>query len=394
VILSTLVISSSFLFGFAASWFRSKEAQYPLGDTPERYQDDFRVYWEAWHLVEENFYREKPLDSATMIHGAIDGTVDSLDDRHTAWVAPERAAVLREDLTGTFQGIGATVNIVNGQLTIIKPLPNSPAEKAGLLSGDAILSVDGQSVVDMDLIEAVTLIRGPEGTSVRLGIAREQAGETKEFEVSVQRAELEFPTLDSEMLTEGIAYIQLNEFNGRANSEMRKALTALLRQKPRGLVLDLRNNPGGLLSQAVAVTSQFVDTGVVLIERRGVDGEEKVYEARRGGLAIEIPLAVLVNGSSASASEIVAGAIRDHERGILIGTTTFGKGSMQIPYVLSDDSSLILTIARWYTPDNHLIDGKGLEPDRLVEVTEDDMLTGQDVQLEAAVDYLLGLGGP
>lgn len=393
-VLAIVVVGGAFVSGYAACWFRTPDVQYPVGDAPEVHRERFRVFWEAWHLIEEEFQSNEPLDPQQMTYGAITGMVESLKDPHTVWVDPTKAAILQEDLSGSFQGIGATVNMINGFLTIVKPLPGSPAERAGIKPGDIILEADGQPIKNMDVLDAVSLIRGPEGTTVRLLVRRQGEEETAEFEVIIERAKLELPTLEAKLIPAvpggqvNIAYLKLNEFNGRAASEVRQALLELQQRKPIGIILDLRNNPGGLLHSAIEISSQFIAQGVIVRERNN-KGKEIEYTARRGGLATDEPLVVLVNAFSASASEIVAGAIQDHARGLLIGETTFGKGSMQTPYTLSDQSSLILTTARWYTPKDRQIDGQGLQPDIEVVITDEDLRMGRDPQLERATEHLL-----
>lgn len=391
---ATAVLTGGFAFlaffaGFASSWFRQPEVRYPVGDVPELVQEQFRVYWEAWRLIDDEFYAVEPLDTTELVGGAIAGTVETLDDPHTTWVDPATADILAEDLSGSFQGIGATVNMVDGRLTIIEPLPSSPAAEAGLRPGDVIVSVNGEDIGGMPLLEAVGLVRGPEGTSVDLRIERTQEdGSVIEIDMTITRRRFDVPTVEYELLPEGIAYLKLAEFNARATSQVRQALRDLLSEEPIGLILDLRNNPGGYLDEAIGVTSQFIEGDKLLMIERSSDGDEVEYDTQRNGLATDIDLAVLVNGFSASASEITAGAIQDYGRGVLIGSQTYGKGSMQIPYTLSDGSSLILTVARWYTPADRLIDGDGLTPDIIVEPTEEDLLAEIDVQLDAAINYL------
>ncbi|NLS76616.1 MAG: S41 family peptidase [Chloroflexi bacterium] len=387
--LSGALLTGTFLAGYGVSWFSRPDVQYPVGEVSEELEQSFRVYWEAWHRIEESFYTEAPLDQQEMIYGAIRGTVDSLGDDHTVWVDPAAAAVLEEDLSGSFEGIGASVNNVDGFLTVVAPLPNSPAEQAGIRAGDIILEADGRPLEGLGVLQAVALIRGPEGTSVRLLVRRLAEDEASEFEVTIVRAKLDFATVEYRVLPEGPGYLRLNEFNAQASDQVHEALADLIKQRPTGLILDLRNNPGGLLSAAVDIASEFLDRGLVLIERKSLGDEGVEYTARGGGIATEIPLVVLVNEGSASASEIVAGAVQDRQRGTLIGSTTFGKGSMQIPYALSDGSSLVLTIARWYTPNGRGIDGEGLEPDILVEMDPSAVLSDQDAQLQRAIEYLL-----
>ena len=346
---------------------------------------DFSVFWEAWGILEREFYGEIPPAEERM-YSAIKGVISSLGDPYTSFLDPKQASVARQDITGSFEGIGAIVDMKEGRLVIVEVIEGQPAEKAGLKSGDIILKVDDKPIENMTLLEAVLLIRGPKGTPVKLTVYRE--GLEEPFEVTIIRQRIEIPTLSYKMLDEKIAYIKLREFNEIAPKKLREALGELIPQKPVGIILDLRGNPGGLLSVAVEVASQFVDKSPILIERTK-SGEEKLFKAMPGGLATDprIPLVVLVNGASASASEIVAGAIRDHGRGILLGEKTLGKGSVQQPFTLKDGSELRVTTARWFTPSGIAIHGKGLTPDIEVKAGEG----GKDVQLEKAVEYILGL---
>ncbi len=361
------------------------------GNEPDRLPEqpkEFRVFWEAWRALQQDYYGELP-SNQEMTYGAIRGVLELLDDENTTFLDPQSAEFFSVDLTGTFEGIGARVDLApGGGVLIVEPFEGQPAYEAGIQRGDIIVEVDGQDVTDLPLSDAIQLIRGPKGTKVRLLIKR--SGEPDLIEIEVVRDRIEIPIVESKMLDHGIAYLKLGEFNGRSPELVRRALRELLRQKPKGLILDLRGNPGGFLDAAVEIGSQFVGKGNILIERFK-DGKAQEYPARPGGLATDIPLAVLVNDGSASASEIVAGAIQDAGRGPLIGVTTFGKGSVQVPHRLSDGSMLRVTIARWFTPKGRGIDGIGLEPDIVVERTLEDRAAGRDPQLDRAVEYLLGI---
>ncbi|HEY64220.1 MAG TPA: S41 family peptidase [Caldilineae bacterium] len=351
--------------------------------------EEFRVFWEAMQALREDYYGELP-DDREMTYGAIRGVLELLGDENTTLLDPKSAEFFSSDLSGSFEGIGARVDLApGGGVRVVEPFEGQPAYEAGIRRGDIIIKVDGQDITGMSLSEAIQLIRGPKGTTVRLTIKR--PGEPELLEIKVVRDRIEIPVVEYKMLDDDIAYLKLSEFNSRSPELVRHALRELLRQKPKGLILDLRGNPGGLLDAAVEIASQFVGEGNILIERFK-DGHERTYPARRGGLATEIPLVVLVNDGSASASEIVAGAIQDAGRGPLIGTTTFGKGSVQVPHYLSDGSLLRVTTALWFTPKGRDIEGKGLEPDIEVERTLEDRAAGRDPQLDKAVEYLLGLG--
>ncbi|HSM56151.1 MAG TPA: S41 family peptidase [Candidatus Sulfomarinibacteraceae bacterium] len=354
--------------------------------TGEFTEEDLELLWEVWGILEEEFDGELP-DDETLTYAAIRGILNALDDDFTRFAPPDVAERMREDLEGSFEGIGAFVREnEQGMTEIVRPMDGQPAAQAGLRAGDIVVAVDGESMVGRGLDEVIALIRGPQGTEVTLEVRREGNDEPLEFTITRQR--IVIPIIESEMLDDDIAYVRLTSFNRNANSQLNEALQELLDQNPRGLILDLRDNPGGYLDQSVAVADIFLEEGVILYDRSSTMGTDEVYHSGAGDLAEEIPLAVLVNVGSASASEIVAGAIQDHGRGVVIGETTFGKGSVQQSHVLSDGSELRVTIARWYTPDNQSIDGQGITPD--IEIpTPEDLGDENDAQLNRAVEYLL-----
>ncbi len=358
----------------------------PSQVTPSTPQEEtFQLFWEVWEIVQREYYGDIP-DMQSITYGAIRGMLDTLDDDYTSFVEPTIAAIVNEDASGSFEGIGAFVATrEDGKLELVGIFEGSPAESAGLQSGDFVLEVDGESITGYSIYEAIALIRGPAGSSVTLLV--ERSGEPEPFEVTVIRARLEIPLVEAEMLEGNVAYIQLTEFSSTATAQMEQSLEELLAQRPVGLILDLRDNPGGWLDEAVSVADIFLDEGIVLYERSS-DGSEQVFRSYDGDAAEDIPLVVLVNGGSASASEIVAGAIQDRERGVLIGVQTFGKGSVQRPYRLSDGSELRVTIARWFTPNDVAIHGEGLAPDVEVAMPEE-REPDQDPQLDRAVEYLL-----
>ena len=385
MVLSIIVVSLAFLSGFGAGFSLAPARPASVAAAGEE-PSEFAVFWEAWHLIENEFYGDLPT-MQEVTYGAIRGVLVSIGDDGTSFIDPERAAVMREDVTGSFEGIGAIVNMLpNGRLIIIEPLQGRPAAQAGLQQGDLVLKVDDTPIQNMTLTEAVSLIRGPAGTTVRLTILRK--GVKEPFEVAIVRERIEIEVIESRMLDDDIAYVRLTEFNAKATQELEESLRELMAQEPKGLIFDLRSNPGGFLQTSVEVASQFLDEGLVLTEK-GKDDFERDYPVESGGLATKVPLVVLVNAGSASASEIVAGAIQDSGRGVLIGGRTFGKGSVQLPHTLSDGSELRVTIARWFTPKGREIQGIGILPDIEVEITQEDLEAGQDPQLERAVEYLL-----
>jgi carboxyl-terminal processing protease len=359
----------------------------PAASGDVRTSPEFNVFWEAWAFVEKEFYGEIP-SQQERVYGAIRGMVSTFGDPNTAFIEPSLASVFREDMTGSFEGIGAAVRMDEmGRVVIAEPFVGQPAAKAGLLRGDILLAVDRVSLQNMSLYEAISLIRGPAGTTVVLTVFRE--GVDKPFDVSVVRARIEIKVVESKRLKGDIGYVSLSEFSRGASSKVAEAIRSLEAEGAlKGLVFDLRDNPGGLLDEAGLVTSQFIGEGTITIERQK-GGAEQVFEAQPGGVALDVPLVVLVNRGSASASEIVAGAIKDHGRGTLLGEQTFGKGTVQIPQTLSDGSELRVTIAEWLTPKKQQINGEGIVPDVYVERTQEDFVEGRDPQLDRAVEYLL-----
>jgi carboxyl-terminal processing protease len=291
-------------------------------------------------------------------------------------------------LEGRHGGIGAEYVMADGYLVAVAVLEDSPAERGGLLTGDVILEVDGTEVLGLSQNEAILLIRGKNvGTEVVLTAMR--SGEPDPLVIRARREEIEVPTVIWELKDARVGYVRISFFGSRTSGELEGALRELKKSGVTALVLDLRDNPGGMVSTAVDVSGQFIDTGVVFYERHK-DGTDKVFNAKRGGEAIDTPLAVLVNRSTASAAEIVSGALQDHERGLLFGERTFGKGSLQNIRELSDNSSVHVTIAHWLTPDRHEIQDAGLVPDVEIVPSQEALDMGQDPQLEAALRYLAG----
>jgi carboxyl-terminal processing protease len=386
-LLALLVAATVFVAGFGVGRYVMPSREQLAEGVAAKYEQQFRVFWEAWRIVEDEFYSEKGLDYQAMIYGAVRGMVASLGDPHTAFLTPAQVDMFSQDLEGSFGGIGVTISSTeDGYLEVVRLIPGGPAEKSTIKPGDTILEVDGTSIKGMDTTQAVSLIRGPEGTTVRLLVRHVTSGASDE--IVLTRAIIQIPTTESRMLDNDIAYLSLSEFNDRAAGLVHQDLETLLQSKPRGLILDLRGNPGGYLHIVEQIASEFIPQGIVLIERSS-DGQETRHEASGHGIATEIPLVVLVDGGSASASEILAGAIQDDKRGVLIGERTYGKGSVQITEHLSDGSGLAVTIRRWYTPADRAIDGIGLTPDIEVAMTQEDLEAQRDPQLERATSYLL-----
>lgn len=350
---------------------------------------DLTTFNEVWRLIESEFDGEVPEDQ-DLLYGAIIGSLDTLDDNYTRFIRPELAELLRDDLDGSVSGIGAIVRFNDERIVeIVRPIDGQPADEAGLAAGDMIMAIDGESVVGSSFDEILLLIRGPKGTSVTLTVVRENSEDPLDF--SVVRTEFEIEVVETELIEENsqtVGYVKLSGFPRTAEEELTNALTTLLSQNPAGIILDLRDNGGGLLDQAIAVADLFLPNGIVLHERSS-DGEvDKIFRSETGDLAENIPLVVLVNGASASASEIVAGAVKDNGRGILIGEPTYGKGSVQQIHTLADKSELRVTIARWFTPNNLSIGEDGILPD-LEAATPEDLGGADDEQLQRAIDYIL-----
>ncbi len=352
--------------------------------------EDLGIFWEAMDLLEEDFYGELPSPNERS-YGAIRGVLDTLDDQNTGFLTPNEAASFMEGIEGSFEGIGALVEWAEdeGAIRIIEPFEDQPAWNAGIRRGDLIIAINGQDVADLsNLHEAINRIKGPKGTEVHLTVRRD--GLEDPLEVPVTRDTIDVPVVESELYGESdeFAYIHLKRFSADAGAKLRAELEDLLTDETQGLIFDLRGNPGGLLREAINVTSVFLEDERVLIERFS-DGTEEIYNTEGSALVPDdLPLVLLVNKGSASASEIVAGALQDVERAPLVGVTTFGKGSVQLPHTLSDESLLRVTIALWYTPSDRSINDTGLEPDIVVERTNEQIENEEDPQLDRAIEFL------
>ncbi len=382
IVLVAMIAGASFLAGFAVNQVISPaQVQTRAGEL-----EQFDLFWEAWHIIEQEFFGELP-DPKELTYGSIRGALRILDDSATILVEPMPSEDQMIDLRGTYEGIGAIVALdENDQVVIVSPFDGSPAMQAGVKAGDVVLKVDDVAVTGMPLGEAVRLIRGPKGSTVRLTIMRE--GKTEPLVIEVIRNEVALTTVVGMVMEDDIGYVRISLFSERTSQELRETLRELMEENLSGLILDLRNNPGGVFpSAAIEVASQFLDEGVIVYQQFS-DGREQTYSVTRGGLATDIPLAILVNQGSASNSEVVVGALQDHGRGVLIGEQTFGKGSVQRVHELSDGSSLHVTISRLLTPDRHPFHMEGLTPDIVVPFTEEDFNQGEDPQLERAIEYL------
>lgn len=360
-------------------------------DSPPVEEIDFSLFWDVWEKLKDKYVDKEKLETKEMFYGSIKGLVKSLDDPYTFFLTPEENEKSKEGLEGKFEGIGAQLGLKDGQIVIVAPLKNSPAEKAGVIASDIILAVDGESTENWTLSEAVSNIRGPKGSKVTLTLFR---GES-EFEVEITRGEIKVPSVELE-LEKDVAIIKLIQFGDATPDEWDKKIdqvVSLLKEgKIKGAVLDLRDNPGGYLQGAVYVATEFLPRGKMIVTQEYLESPPDQYKVQRLGKLLDIPLIVLINQGSASASEIVAGALRDHQRAKLVGEKTFGKGSIQEALDLKGGAGLHVTIAKWVLPAGDWINGKGVEPEIKVEnkIEEGNTLTRKDdKQLDRAIEEVL-----
>lgn len=376
------IILVIFLAGVLAGYFVRINLSHT--ETAE-FKELSQPFYQTWNIIHDQ-YLEQPVDDTLLMQGAIRGMVDSLGDPYTSYMDPEEYQEQNAPLKGEYTGIGAWVDTTGDALVFVSPMPDSPAEAAGIKSGDEVVMIDGEDMTDVEPDLVLKRILGPAGTKIKLTIKREGVEELLEFEI--ERAVITIPTVEQELLENEIGYIHLYSFSLNSAAEFNNALNALLEDGATSLIVDLRSNSGGFVDTAVDITSAFLPSGTILIEEWG-DNTRNEYVATENPIDVEIPLAVLVDAGSASASEIMAGALQDHERATLIGTSTFGKGLIQnwIPLV-NDSGAVRVTIARWLTPKEQQIQDNGLTPDILVEFTEEDIEAGIDVQLNAALEFL------
>jgi carboxyl-terminal processing protease len=347
---------------------------------------DFTLFWEAWNLINEKYVDPSKVDKSKMIYGAISGMVKTLGDPFSSFMNPDESQQFSNDLQGTFEGIGTEVGMKNGILTVISPIDGTPAEKAGLKAGDKIIKIDDTVTTDMTVDEAVSKIRGPKGTEVALTILRSSESDPKQIKIT--RDTINVKSVKLEFKDSGIAVIRISKFGDDTSLLMNQLTSQILAQKTRGIILDMRNNPGGYLETAVDVSSKFIPEDQLVVAEEDRGGSRKEYKALGGNVLGGIPVVVLVNGGSASASEITAGALRDDLGASLIGTKTFGKGSVQELEKMTGGSNLRVTIARWLTPNGDYIMEKGLNPDIQVDLTEDDYNKNLDPQMDKAIEVL------
>ena len=353
----------------------------------------FAILDEIIEVLDKDFVDPAKFESIDAREAAINGIIDALEDEHTVFIDAERYRLASEDIGGSFEGIGATVNSVDGAIVIVRPFRNSPAMQSGIRPGDVILEVDGESTEGWSLEQAVAVIRGPKGTDVAL-LVRHADGE--EELIIVTRDRIVVPSVESLPITDrsgqpvaDIGYILISQFTEDTRSELIDLLDGARNAGLTQLIIDLRGNPGGLLNATVETTGEFIDEGVIL-HQVNRDGEEEEFSDRPGGAGLDLQLAVLINEHSASGSEVMAAALRDHGRAVLIGVTTTGKGTVNVPRRLSDGSVLYVSIARYLTPDHAQVEGVGIVPDIEIAIPDTGFEAGQDIQLYVAIEYLRG----
>lgn len=352
---------------------------------------DFSLFWEVWQKLQDKYVDNEKFNEKEMIYGAISGMVESLGDPYTIFMKPEDSKRFIEDVRGSFEGVGMEIDVRKGQLQVVAPLEGTPAQRAGLRAGDKILQINGTSSADMTLEEAVRLIRGPKGTEVTLTVLRKDWEEPKDFKIV--REVIVVPSLKLEFKGDDIAYLRLYQFSEQAAFDFRESAIKILdKGTVKRIILDLRDNPGGYLEVAQDIAGWFLEMGqIVAIEDFGEAEEQKLYKAQGNSSLLSYPVVVLINKGSASGSEILAGALRDNRKSLLIGEVSFGKGSVQELEKLEEGSSLKITVAKWLTPLGYSISEKGLEPDIEVEFTEEDYTAERDPQLEKAIELIKNL---
>jgi carboxyl-terminal processing protease len=366
IIAVTILVAATIALSFGAGCILGAKT------SPE---PDLSILEEAWDIIFQDYVDSDQLDPSKLTQGAVRGMVEALDDPYTSYLDTSAYELWTRSVEGKFEGIGAYVEVKDEQITITAPIPDSPAEEAGIRTGDVILEIDGKSTEGMSIIEAVINIRGPKGTPVQLLILHQ--GETEPEVIEIIRAEIELPSVDSEM-KEDIAYIEISYFSDRTAEELAPVLESIT-PGASGIILDLRSNGGGVLDTVIDVTSFFLHEGVVM-DMVDNQGHHTIYSVNTSKPTTDLPMVVLVDGYSASGSEVLTGALQDYGRATIAGTTTFGKGSVNILHPLKDGSGLYLTTARWFTPNGRLIEGEGLTPD--YELAED------DDAVQWAIDFL------
>ena len=355
-------------------------------NTPDDVTADFSLFWEVWEKLKTEHIKGNEIDEENLLYGAIEGITNAIGDPNTVFFAPEESKKFNEDIRGNFGGIGAEIGIRDNRLIVIAPLNNTPAERAGLLPGDHILQINDKLTDNMTVEEAVTLIRGDLGTIVTLTIIRDDTENSKKIEIT--RANIIVPTVEWEMLDDNIIHLKMFSFSANTATAFQQAMVGALLAGGDGLILDLRGNPGGFLDVSVRIAGFFLERGQIVVTERFTSGDETILRARGNEALVKFPTVILINEGSASASEILAGALRVHNSTKIIGEQSFGKGTVQELQSLRYGSTLKITIANWLLPNGELIEGNGLTPDIKVEITAEDIEAERDPQLDKAIEIL------
>ena len=386
--LLALVIMSTFAMGYALGERSPESLAKAQGTQPTDTTEVFAPFWEAWGILHDNFV--DPLDDNVLMEGALTGMMQSVGDPHTDYMSPTTFSRVNEAMSGGYEGIGASVrkDEVTGGLELVSIFDNSPAEAAGLLAGDQIVEVNGENVTALTQDEIVSMVRGPAGTTVQLGILRTTPDNL--LQIDVLRDRIAVTSVAYEVLDGGIGYLRLSQFDFSSSGAMRDALVAMDADNLNGLILDVRGNPGGYLTTSIEVASAYVEDGLIVTERG--PNREQSYQALGNAIATHVPMIVLVDQGSASASELIAGALQDRERATVVGMQTFGKGSVQTWSTLSNGGGIRVTVSRWYTPAGRSVSEVGITPDVVVPYAYDEASAAQyDTQVQAAIDLLTGV---
>lgn len=389
-----LIIILTFIVGWQMGQLKTSK-KIEQSAVPENVNVDFKLFWDTWNLLSRDYLDKKALDSEKLFYGAISGMVSAVGDPYTFFLPPEAQKSSKEELNGSFEGVGIQLGFnEDKKLVVIAPLNGTPAQKAGIKPLDLIVKIDDKDTYGITLPEAVKLIRGERGTKVSLEILREGEEETRTFMLTreiivVKSVELEYKKTKS---GKNAAWIKLSRFSDRTRSDWEAVVKDIISKLPQGVILDVRNNPGGYLDGAVFVSSEFLDGGDVVLQEDG-QGKKQAFKVDRRGQLFEVPLIVLINKGSASASEIVAGALQDRGRAKLVGEQSFGKGTIQEAEDLEKGAGIHITVAKWLTPKGTWVnETKGLEPDVIIEIGKDetkDLPAGrQDLQLDKALELL------
>lgn len=389
-----ILLGGAFIFGlyigrsnFVSQKYLNNNQELTARNSDKSSRVDFELFWDVWDIIDKDFIKDK--DYQKMLYGSINGMLQSLDDPYTVFMDPELSEQFQDEIEGTFDGIGAEIGIKNDQLAIIAPLQSSPAEKAGLKARDSILKIDDEDTSGMSLIEAVSKIRGEKGTKVRLTIYRDKFDEPKEIEIT--RDEIEIDSVKYKIIDrddKNYVHLEILYFGDDTAKDFKDMVTEILAKSVDGIILDVRNNTGGYLQSSIEVASEFLPAGDIVVYESFSDGDKNEFKAKNGSRLQNIPIVVLVNEGTASASEILAGALRDNRNVKLIGMKTFGKGSVQELKKLDNGSSLRVSIAEWLTPSQKNINGEGLAPDLEIDLSDEDYNQDQDPQLDKALEEI------